>query len=62
MLWCGMIFTTRPACMEDSECIFLHIDGSFIVTIICRQNYGYPDPTYLQRVTEDLAAKGIVPD
>jgi deltex-like protein len=26
------------------------------------QNYGYPDPTYLQRVTEDLAAKGIVPD
>jgi len=24
--------------------------------------YGYPDPTYLQRVKEDLAAKGIVPD
>jgi len=27
-----------------------------------RQGYGYPDPTYLQRVKEDLAAKGIVPD
>jgi deltex-like protein len=26
------------------------------------QCYGYPDPTYLQRVKEDLAAKGIVPD
>jgi len=24
--------------------------------------YGYPDPTYLQRVKADLAAKGIVPD
>ena len=23
-------------------------------------SYGYPDPTYLQRVKEDLAAKGIV--
>ena len=22
-------------------------------------SYGYPDPTYLQRVKEDLAAKGI---
>lgn len=24
------------------------------------EGYGYPDPTYLSRVTEDLAAKGIV--
>jgi hypothetical protein len=23
-------------------------------------SYGYPDSTYLQRVKEDLAAKGIV--
>jgi len=22
-------------------------------------SYGYPDPTYLNRVTEELAAKGI---
>lgn len=23
-------------------------------------NFGYPDPTYLLRVTEELAAKGVV--
>lgn len=31
-------------------------------TIIFPFRYGYPDPTYLQRVKADLAAKGIVPD
>jgi len=25
-------------------------------------SYGYPDSTYLQRVKEELAAKGIVPE
>jgi len=25
-------------------------------------SYGYPDPNYLQRVKDDLAAKGIVPE
>lgn len=25
-------------------------------------NFGYPDPTYLKRVKEELAAKGIIPD
>jgi deltex-like protein len=25
-------------------------------------NFGYPDKTYLQRVTQELAAKGIVDD
>ena len=28
----------------------------------CRTSYGYPDPTYLQRVKKELAAKGIFPD
>jgi deltex-like protein len=31
-------------------------------TIMHGGPYGYPDPTYLQRVKEDLAAKGLVPD
>ena len=30
--------------------------------LFCNRSYGYPDPTYLQRVKADLAAKGIVPD
>jgi len=25
-------------------------------------SYGYPDATYLQRVKEELAAKGVVPE
>ena len=24
--------------------------------------FGYPDPTYLDRVLEELAAKGVTPD
>ena len=31
-----------------------------ILTVSPLFRYGYPDPTYLQRVKEDLAAKGIV--
>ena len=40
---------------------WLHgLDFTARTTLLLR--YGYPDPTYLQRVKEDLAAKGIVPD
>ena len=34
----------------------------YCVYLLLRQSYGYPDPTYLKRVREDLAAKGIVQD
>ena len=30
--------------------------------LCCAVSYGYPDPTYLQRVKEELAAKGVVMD
>ncbi len=28
-------------------------------SMYCFLSYGYPDPTYLKRVKEELAAKGI---
>jgi len=35
----------------------INIDGKCTDFFSC--SYGYPDPTYLSRVTEELAAKGI---
>lgn len=34
----------------------------FFATFYCRTCYGYPDPNYLKRVKDELAAKGIFPD
>ena len=60
MLWYGMIYTTRPASVEDRE--LLEVFQTIISSERLLFRYGYPDPTYLQRVRNDLAAKGIVPD
>ena len=32
------------------------------VCVLCECRYGYPDPSYLARVREELAAKGITSD
>jgi len=46
------------------QCEWLVMEDIFQLYVFLNffPSYGYPDPTYLQRVKEDLAAKGIVPD
>jgi hypothetical protein len=45
----------------ESKCVeLILIRLYFIITSVYR--YGYPDPGYLSRVLEELAAKGIRED
>ena len=51
-----MIFITKPASPEERKCIHRNIYSLINVLLL---SYGYPDPTYLQRVKEELANKSI---
>jgi len=47
---CQCAFTRLPHCANAGVCV------------LCECRYGYPDASYLARVREELAAKGITSD
>ena len=36
--------------------------NDFVIECICIFSFGYPDPDYLNRVKDELKAKGIFPE
>jgi hypothetical protein len=57
MLLLGMEFIIKQVDTEDQQGESLY--GMLKVLNNDNLRYGYPDPTYLQRVKEELAAFGI---
>ena len=67
----GMIFITKRALLGDhkGELWIMRLVqmkqtriNDFLIVCICVFSFGYPDPDYLNRVKDELKAKGIFPE